>query len=214
VAQRVAHEIKNPLTPIQLSAERILKKLTQDGSPDKAIQEGAHTIVQEAGTIKSLVDEFSNFARMPKIQLQSSDIHEILRQAVAPFKGIFSEVSFRMDFGSNVPNPVQVDPEQMRRVFINLFDNAIDAMNKQGEVSIRTAYSKIHSRIRVEIADSGPGISEEDKEKLFLPYFSTKKKGTGLGLAIVSQIISEHNGTIHVEDNKPLGAKFIIQIPI
>ena len=102
----------------------------------------------------------------------------------------------------------------MRRVLINLIDNAIDAMNKQGEVTLATSFIKIQNRVRIEIADSGPGISDEDKEKLFLPHFSTKKKGTGLGLAVVNQIISEHKGTIQVEDNQPLGAKFIIQIPI
>ena len=101
----------------------------------------------------------------------------------------------------------------MRRVFINLFDNAIDAMNKQGIVEIRTTYDKLQPRVSIEISDSGPGISDEDKEKLFLPYFSTKKKGTGLGLAIVNQIVSEHKGSIQVEDNKPTGAKFVIQLP-
>jgi len=215
VAQRVAHEIKNPLTPIQLSAERIIKKTKQNNEEyDKAVQEGAQTIVQEAGTIKALVDEFSRFARMPKIQLQMADIHSIAQQATTPFQGIFTEVKFVLDFAEDIPSPIRVDPEQMRRVLINLIDNAIDAMNKQGEVTISTSFIKIQNRARIEIADSGPGISEEDKEKLFLPHFSTKKKGTGLGLAVVNQIISEHKGTIHVEDNQPLGAKFIIQIPI
>jgi len=214
VAQRVAHEIKNPLTPIQLSAERILKKIrNQDDHKDKAIEEGANTIVQEAGAIKSLVDEFSNFARMPKIQLQEVDINDIIHQAIAPFRGIFSEVKFQTDFAADIPLSIKIDPEQMRRVFINLFDNAIDAMNKQGEVEIRTSFDKLQQRVSIEISDSGPGISEEDKDKLFLPYFSTKKKGTGLGLAIVNQIINEHKGTIHVEDNKPLGARFVIQLP-
>ncbi len=214
VAQRVAHEIKNPLTPIQLSAERILKKIrNKDDLKDKAIEEGANTIVQEAGAIKSLVDEFSNFARMPKIQLQEVDINDIIHQAIAPFRGIFSEVKFQTDFAADIPLSITIDPEQMRRVFINLFDNAIDAMNKQGEVGIRTSFDKLQQRVSIEISDSGPGISEEDKEKLFLPYFSTKKKGTGLGLAIVNQVINEHKGTIHVEDNKPLGARFVIQLP-
>ncbi len=214
VAQRVAHEIKNPLTPIQLSAERILKKIrNKDDLRDKAIEEGANTIVQEAGAIKSLVDEFSNFARMPKIQLQEVDINDIIHQAIAPFRGIFSEVKFQTDFAADIPLSIKIDPEQMRRVFINLFDNAIDAMNKQGEVGIRTSFDKLQQRVSIEISDSGPGISEEDKEKLFLPYFSTKKKGTGLGLAIVNQVINEHKGTIHVEDNKPLGARFVIQLP-
>ena len=215
VAQRIAHEIKNPLTPIQLSAERIIKKLKKDRTPkDEVISEGAHTIVQEAGTIKALVDEFSNFARMPKIQLQPTDLHNIIQQAITPFKGIFTEVKFNTSFSGEVPSPIRLDPEQMRRIFINLIDNAIDAMNKQGEVMIQTSFDQKQQRAQVEISDTGPGISEEDKEKLFLPHFSTKKKGTGLGLAIVNQIISEHKGSIHIEDNKPIGAKFIIQVPV
>lgn len=215
VAQRVAHEIKNPLTPIQLSAERILKKIQSDSKKSEdAIQDGANTIVQEAGTIKSLVDEFSNFARMPKIKLQSADIHDIIMQAITPFRGIFSSIKFSTHFSDDVPSPFRFDPEQMKRVFINLIDNAIDAMNKQGEVRIKTSFNKIQNFVRIEVGDSGPGISEEDREKLFLPNFSTKKKGTGLGLSIVNQIISEHNGSIHVEENQPLGAKFVIQVPI
>ena len=215
VAQRVAHEIKNPLTPIQLSAERILKQVRKESrKSEEAIQDGANTIVQEAGTIKSLVDEFSKFARMPKIKLQSADIHDIIKQAIIPFRGIYSSIKFTTQFSDYVPSPLQLDPEQMKRVFINLIDNAIDATNKQGEVKIETSFNKIQNFVKMEVSDTGPGISEEDKEKLFLPHFSTKKKGTGLGLAIVNQIISEHNGSIHVEDNQPLGAKFVIQVPI
>lgn len=215
VAQRVAHEIKNPLTPIQLSAERILKKVQEDsGKSEEIIKDGANTIVQEAGTIKSLVDEFSKFARMPKIKRQSTDIHNIIKQAITPFGGIYSSIKFTTLFADDVPSPLQLDPEQMKRVFINLFDNAIDATNKQGEVKIETSFNKIQNYVKMEVSDTGPGISEEDKEKLFLPNFSTKKKGTGLGLAIVIQIVSEHNGSIHVEDNQPLGAKFVIQVPV
>ena len=137
-----------------------------------------------------------------------------MQQAIAPFRGIFTEVKFALDFAEDIPTPIRFDPEQMRRVLINLIDNAIDAMNKQGEVRLATSFVKIQNQVRVEIADSGPGISDEDKEKLFLPHFSTKKKGTGLGLAVVNQIVNEHKGSIQVEDNQPLSAKFIIQIPI
>jgi len=214
VAQRVAHEIKNPLTPIQLSAERIIKNLKKPGKdPNKIIKEGANTIVNEAGTIKSLIDEFSNFARMPNIMLQSENIHEIITQTISLFKGIFTDIEFEALFSSGVPSIIQIDPEQMRRVFINLFDNAIDAMNKKGKIQIRTSFEEENRVLKIEISDSGPGISIQDKEKLFLPYFSKKKKGTGLGLAIVHQIITEHNGSIEVESNKPCGAKFIIRIP-
>jgi two-component system nitrogen regulation sensor histidine kinase NtrY len=215
VAQRVAHEIKNPLTPIQLSAERIIKNLQKNKSEAQGIiHKGAETIVHEAKAIKSLVDEFSNFARLPNIRLEPANLHDLIEQAITPFKGIFTNIKFETDFSPNMPAAIRIDPEQMRRVFINLFDNAIDAMEKKGEIHIQTAYQSGQQRIIVEISDSGPGISSKDKDKLFLPHFSTKKKGTGLGLAIVSQVIHEHNGTIKVENNKPQGAKFIIQVPV
>lgn len=213
VAQRVAHEIKNPLTPIQLSAERIIKNLRGKEKKYETITEGAKTIVEEANTIKSLVDEFSNFARMPNIQLQSSDLHEILEQTVTLFKGIFTKVVFDVSLSPDVPSSVQIDPEQMKRAFINLLDNAVEAMDKKGEIKIKTSFDKANQRVRIEISDSGPGIPIKEKDKLFLPHFSTKKKGTGLGLAIVNQVISEHGGTIEAENLRPHGARFVIQIP-
>ncbi len=214
VAQRVAHEIKNPLTPIQLSAERIIKNLKKNKiKNDVIINEGAKTIVEEARTIKSLIDEFSNFARMPTVHLQSADIHEILDQTISLFKGIFTKIEFDVLLSPDIPSPLQIDPEQMKRVFINLLDNSIDAMDKKGKIEIHTSFDKNNQWVRIEIADSGPGIPEKEKERLFLPYFSTKKKGTGLGLAIVNQVINEHGGSIDVEDNLPHGAKFILQIP-
>jgi len=214
IAQRVAHEIKNPLTPIQLSAERIMKNLrTNKKKSSEIIEEGANTIVQEARTIKSLVDEFSSFARMPSIRLQSADLHDIIKQTISLFTGIFSEIEFETIFSTEIPSPLLIDPDQMRRVFINLIDNAIDAMNKTGKIRIRTSFDKTQQRVRIEIADFGPGILQEERDKLFHPHYSTKKRGTGLGLAIVNQVISEHNGSIEVEDNKPHGAMFIIQIP-
>jgi two-component system nitrogen regulation sensor histidine kinase NtrY len=214
IAQRVAHEIKNPLTPIQLSAERIIKNLKVNKKhSSEIIEEGANTIVQEARTIKSLVDEFSNFARMPSVHLQSADLHLIIEQTISLFTGIFSEIEFEKQFSPGIPSPLMIDPEQMRRVFINLIDNAIDAMNKKGKIQISTSFNKIQQRVNIEIADFGPGIPQKERERLFHPHYSTKKKGTGLGLAIVNQVVSEHNGTIEVEDNKPHGAKFIIQIP-
>jgi len=215
VAQRVAHEIKNPLTPIQLSAERIIKNLQQDGRDrQKIIKEGANTIVQEAGTIKSLVDEFSSFARMPSVKLQSANIHDIIDHTISLFEGIFADIEFDTQYARDVPTPIQIDSEQMKRVFINLFDNAIDAMNKKGKIRVDTAFSKQLQSVRIEVSDTGPGISLKDKERLFLPHFSTKSKGSGLGLAIVDQVITEHDGSIEVENNKPYGAKFIIQIPV
>jgi two-component system nitrogen regulation sensor histidine kinase NtrY len=215
VAQRVAHEIKNPLTPIQLSAERIMRNLekTEVGT-NRVIEEGAKVIIQEAQTIKALVDEFSDFARLPKINLQPTDLHEIVRQVVALFRGIFADIEFDVNLSPDVPSALQLDPEQMKRVLINLIDNAIEAMNKKGRISIRTAFDGESQQVTVEVADTGPGISLEAQEKLFLPYFSTKKKGTGLGLAIVNQIVKEHNGDIQVQNNRPSGARFTVQIPV
>jgi two-component system nitrogen regulation sensor histidine kinase NtrY len=214
VAQRVAHEIKNPLTPIQLSAERIIKMLRKrdQGSP-QIIEEGAKTIIQEARTIKSLVDEFSNFARLPKVELKPADLRVLVDQTVSLFRGIFGQVEFEIDLAADLPSSLQLDPEQMKRVLINIFDNAIAAMNKKGKIRVRASFEKRQQQVRIEISDTGPGISPEDRTKLFLPYFSTKKKGTGLGLSIASQIIREHSGTIRVENNAPTGAKFIIQLP-
>jgi two-component system nitrogen regulation sensor histidine kinase NtrY len=214
VAQRVAHEIKNPLTPIQLSAERIIKMLKkQDPNSPAVIEEGAKTIIQEARTIKSMVDEFSNFARMPKVDLRPADLRQLIEQTVVLFRGIFAQVEIEADLAADIPPAVQLDPEQMKRALINIFDNAIEAMDKKGKILVRAVFEKKQQQVSIEISDTGPGISTEDKTKLFLPYFSTKKKGTGLGLAIVNQIVREHNGSIRAENVQPTGAKFIIQLP-
>ncbi len=214
VAQMVAHEIKNPLTPIQLSAERIIKTLRKnEPSSLGVVEEGAKTIIQEARTIKSLVDEFSNFARLPKVVLKPANLRSLIDQTVSLFRGIFTQVEFEIDYSRDIPQTLQLDPDQMKRVFINLIDNAIEAMNKKGKIKIRAWFEKKQQRVLVEVSDTGPGIPVEDKAKLFLPYFSTKKKGTGLGLVIVNQIVREHNGTIQVENNSPTGARFIIHIP-
>lgn len=213
VAQRVAHEIKNPLTPIQLSAERIIKNLKKTELDDKSvIKEGAQTIVEEARTIKSLIDEFSNFARMPKVSLQPADLHDIISQTLSLFRGIFTEIEFEVVYSPELPLTIRIDPDQMKRVLINIIDNAIDAMNKKGKITIKTDFDE-NKRVRIEITDSGPGIQIKDKDKLFLPNYSTKKKGTGLGLSIVNQVISDHNGSIEVKNIRPQGAKFIITIP-
>ncbi|HKY33765.1 MAG TPA: ATP-binding protein [Candidatus Polarisedimenticolia bacterium] len=213
VARRIAHEIKNPLTPIQLSAQRMLKK-RRDGATDlpQAVEEGASTIVNEVTTLKSLVDEFSGFARMPAANPTQSDLHEIIESAVGLYQGTHQDVSFGRDYDRELPS-ARLDPEQMKRVFVNLIDNALEAMGRRGEIVIGTRYLAPLQMMRVEVADDGPGIAPEDKDKLFLPYFSTKKRGTGLGLAIVNRIISDHHGYIRVEDNRPRGTRFIIELP-
>jgi len=214
VAQRLAHEIKNPLTPIQLSAERIKKKL-EGGKrkKDEIINDGAKTIIREARTIKALVDEFSNFARLPNVQIQPANIHEIIKKTVSLFKDVFTGIEFNTRLSSNIPSSIQIDPEQMKRALINILDNAVHAVHKKGEITIKTTFRRKTRKVEIEIADSGHGVPSDDKTKLFLPHFSTKKKGTGLGLTIVNKIISDHNGSIEVEDNKPNGTKFIIQLP-
>jgi two-component system nitrogen regulation sensor histidine kinase NtrY len=213
VARRIAHEIKNPLTPIQLSAQRMLKKWREGaGDLGQAVEEGASTIVQEVKTLKTLVNEFSGFARMPAASPTQADLHEIIDAAVGLYQGSYQEVSFARQYDRELPS-ARLDPEQMKRVFVNLFDNALEAMGRRGEIVIGTRYLSHMQVMRVEVADDGPGIPPEDKDKLFLPYFSTKKRGTGLGLAIVNRIISDHHGYIRVEDNRPRGTRFIIELP-
>ncbi|HZI93461.1 MAG TPA: ATP-binding protein [Patescibacteria group bacterium] len=213
VARRIAHEIKNPLTPIQLSAQRMLKKW-KEGAPDlgEVVKEGATIIVKEVKTLKTLVDEFSGFARMPAANPGPADLHEIIDSALGLYQGAYQDVQFERNYDDALPS-VRLDPEQMKRVFVNLIDNALEAMGSKGEIAIATSYLAPLQMMRVEVADDGPGIRPEDKEKLFLPYFSTKKRGTGLGLAIVNRIISDHHGYIRVEDNRPRGTRFIIELP-
>jgi two-component system nitrogen regulation sensor histidine kinase NtrY len=213
VARRIAHEIKNPLTPIQLSAERILKK-HREGSADfpRALEEGAATIVREVETLKTLVNEFSGFARMPAVQPIPSDVNRVIDAALGLYQGAYAEVRFERDFAGDLPS-ARLDEAQMKRVFVNLIDNALEAMGRRGRIRIGTRYLRDERLMRIEVEDSGPGIPPQDRERLFLPYFSTKRRGTGLGLAIVNRIISDHNGYIRVEDARPRGARFVIELP-
>jgi len=215
IAQRVAHEIKNPLTPIQLSAERILKNIEKKEKPDKEIiEEGAKTILRETATIKTLVSEFSKFARMPSAQFSQVNIIELIKSVSSLYKESFKDVEFILEFDPDTPEEISADPDQMKRALINIIENAIEAMNGNGKIWIATHFKKEVSRLTIEIADNGPGIPISDRDKLFLPYFSTKKKGRGLGLTIVNEIIAEHKGYLHIEDNKPTGTKFFIELPV
>ena len=211
VARRVAHEIKNPLTPIRLSAERIARRL-RAGGPDLAetIERGTKVIVDEVSFLKSLVDEFSRFARLPEMRPEPVDLPELARSAVRLFEGARDGVQVRVDSDLS-RNRVLLDPEQMKRVLINLIDNALEACGPAGEITVRL--SDRAGGVTLEVADTGRGIPARDREKLFLPDFTTKGRGTGLGLAIVSRIVADHNGTIRVEDNRPRGARFIIELP-
>jgi two-component system, NtrC family, nitrogen regulation sensor histidine kinase NtrY len=220
VAQRLAHEIKNPLTPIQLSAERIgrlLERASNGVSGDlvATIEESAALIEREVEALKTLVDEFSHFARFPASRPVPSSLNAIIENALRVFDGRLTGISVREELAPDLP-PVQVDPEQMKRVLVNLIDNAAEALEQSAlkEIWIRTALDQDRDVVELVVADSGPGILPDAKEKLFLPYFSTKLRGTGLGLAIVNHIVSEHHGSIRVEKNRPTGSQFIIELPV
>lgn len=208
-ARRMSHEIKNPLTPIQLSAERIAKKFRNgDADTKEAIEEGTKTIVCEVNQLKRLVDEFSRFARMPAIHLRHAQLAEILRQAASLYRDVKPNVAVIVDAGDDIE--VLVDPEQIRRAIGNLLKNAVEA-TEHGEIQL-SAHRNGH-RVVIEVADPGRGVPDADKEKLFLPYFSTKGRGTGLGLAIVHRIVNDHDGRISVHDNHPKGTRFEIELP-
>lgn len=208
-ARRIAHEIKNPLTPIQLSAERIAKKF-QNGDADapEAIDEGTRTIVSEVSQLKRMVDEFSRFARMPAVHLRHAQLAEILQQAASLYRDVKPGVSVSVAVAPEIE--LLMDPEQIRRAVGNLLNNAVEA-TESGEIRV-TARRAPH-RVIIEVADPGRGVPDSDKEKLFLPYFSTKGRGTGLGLAIVHRIVNDHDGRISVHDNHPRGTRFEIELP-
>jgi two-component system, NtrC family, nitrogen regulation sensor histidine kinase NtrY len=215
VARRVAHELKNPLTPISLSAERIARLLDRgalNADSARIVRECAAVISREVESVKMLADEFSQLSRFPSAQPVSSDLNEVVRNALEVFAGRLESIDLRLDLAVGLPS-VQLDPEQFKRVVVNLVDNAAEAMRdslvKRLLVATRATSSET---VELLVADTGCGISAGDKEKLFLPYFSTKGRGTGLGLAIVSHILSEHGARIRVEDNRPAGARFYVEM--
>ena len=219
VARRVAHEIKNPLTPIALSAERIRRHLERGGTPDEesiAVIHGcAETIAGAVETVRTLVDEFSTLARFPASQPEPADINAVIEGALAMFNGRLDGIAVHTELGRSLPR-VLADPEAIRRAVANLVDNAAEAMQESliREVHISTALLSSKDMVEIVVSDTGHGVTRELKEKLFLPYFSTKKRGTGLGLAIVSRIIEDHHGSIRVEENIPVGARFIVELPV
>jgi two-component system nitrogen regulation sensor histidine kinase NtrY len=214
VAQRIAHEIKNPLTPIQLSAQRLRRRLAGDRSPEekRLLEEATATIIQEVDGLKRLVDEFSRFARMPALTLRSTDLGRLLESVVVLYRDSHPALSIKAFFAPDLPS-LDMDPDQIKRAVLNLVDNAVDAVGPTGEVVLETLWLPQVSRVRIIVADDGPGIPAEDKDKLFVPYFSTKATGMGLGLSIVHQIVADHSGAIWVEDNPPHGSRFVIELP-
>ncbi len=215
VAQRIAHEIKNPLTPIALSAQRIRRRLA---AVPAAVAEGAviaecaATIEAEVHSLQRLVDEFSSFARFPHAQPVPCDLNEIIERALRAFDGRLEGIEIRTRFDP-LP-PLRLDPEDMKRVFINLIDNAAEAMHQSPYRQITLATQHLEGTVEAVVADTGQGLPPGDKQRLFLPYYSTKERGSGLGLAIVLRIVEENGGALRVEDNAPLGARFIVELPV
>lgn len=213
IARRIAHEIKNPLTPIQLSAQRLKKKYSSYIKDDIAtFAECVDTITRQADVLKSMVDEFSAFARMPVAKPTPNDLNLTISEVIALYKNSNKDVRFETFFDEKLES-FNFDRNQINRLMVNLIDNAISAMKGAGRITIKTAYNAAENWVTIEVADEGEGIPEEIKSRLFEPYFSTKKTGMGLGLTIVHSIVKEHGGKIFVEDNYPKGAKFVIKLP-
>ncbi|MGE5751055.1 MAG: ATP-binding protein, partial [Nitrospirota bacterium] len=213
VARRIAHEFKNPLTPIKLSAERLRKKHSEGAADfDTVFDECSRTIVQEADGLRKLVDEFANFARMPSSNPVPQPLAPVIESAAQLYAAAHKNITVVKEMAPGIPDVI-IDNEQMKRVFINLFENAVEAMSGKGRIWVATRMTS-GGMAQIEVADEGPGITAEDIPRLFEPDFSRKKKKSGLGLAIVLRIIKDHGGTIRVEQNIPKGAKFIIQLPV
>ncbi len=213
VAQGIAHEIKNPLTPIQLNTQRLRKKFYEDKKDfDRVFEESISIISQEVEGMKELLNEFLRFSRMPTANPRPSSLHKIIDDVSILYSDRTENVTLEKLFDPNI-HLMEIDPEQFRRVFINLFENALDAMEGEGRIRIRTHLNTVEMKVRIEFSDNGIGIAAEDMNKLFRPYFTTKKRGTGLGLAIVHRIVNDHNGTIQVRENAPKGTLFLIDLP-
>lgn len=225
VARRIAHEIKNPLTPIQLSAQRILHHLERrtpattekdaDSELARVAQECSRLIVREVATLSALVNEFSQFVRFPTAKLQPLDANTAVNEAVEVFSGRLEGIHVSTSLEPDLP-AIRADAQLLRSVIVNLIDNAAEALEDASvhEITIATHLRPESDTIEIAVADTGHGISPEDKDKLFLPHFSTKDRGTGLGLAIAARIISEHGGSLRVEDNRPVGSRFLIELPV
>jgi hypothetical protein len=219
VARRVAHEIKNPLTPIALSAERIHRHLKRGTAPDAAslevIRTCAETIRNAVETVRALVDEFSVLARFPASRPQPASLNHLVEGALIMFNGRLEGIRLRTELAHDLP-AVMADPEAIKRAVANLVDNAAEAMQDAilKEITISTSLVASRDAVELVVSDTGQGVSRDVKERLFLPYFSTKQRGTGLGLAIVSRIVEDHHGSIRVEENKPVGSRFVVELPV
>lgn len=209
VAKRLAHEIKNPLTPIKLATERLTKKWkNKDEDFDKVFEKSTKTIITEVDSLKNLIDAFQKFGKLPEIKKEAVNPIRLIEEVVELYKG-YKDLKINLKTHGESYS-VLLDPQEFKRVIVNIIDNAINAMNGSGEITISV---KLNNALIIEIVDTGPGVDDETKEKLFLPYFSKTKEGTGLGLAIARKIVTEHGGKIYVMDNKPKGTIFKIEVP-
>jgi hypothetical protein len=216
VAQRVAHEIKNPLTPIALSAERIGKHLDRNQKDSlQVIRKCSEVILGCVGTLRTLVDQFSALAQFPAPQPRACDMNKVIEEALALFAGRLEGVTVQWDLEPGLPM-VLADPESIRRALANLIDNAAEAM--QGSLlrilGLHSSLSEDGAAVEVAISDTGHGLTDEIRERLFLPFYSTKHRGTGLGLSIAAKIVQEHGGSLSAEANSPKGARFMLRLPL
>jgi PAS domain S-box-containing protein len=226
VARRIAHEIKNPLTPIQLSSQRLARFLDRRDASDptaqprdpelsRLVQECSRLIEREVSTLAALVNEFSQFVRFPAAKLTPTSANTIVHEAVEVFSGRLDGITLKTSLAENLPT-VRADGGLLRSVVVNLIDNAAEALETCSlrEITVITRADDDSETVEICVQDTGHGISPEDKDKLFLPHFSTKDRGTGLGLAIAARIVAEHGGSIHVEDNFPVGSRFVVELPV
>ncbi|MES0447154.1 MAG: ATP-binding protein, partial [Desulfobacterales bacterium] len=212
VARRIAHEVKNPLTPISLSAQRLNRKYSRQIN-QSVFDECTRTITDHVELIRNLVDEFSSFARFPTANPKPCDLTPIIEETLALYKEGHQNIDFEFSVTNNIPH-LNLDRQHIKRAMINLVDNAVGSIKKEGSIIITLTHDPSLKIVRLEVADSGSGISDKDKTRLFEPNFSTKKAGMGLGLTIVSAIVADHNGMIRVQDNPPRGAKFVVELPV
>ena len=215
VARRMAHEIKNPLTPVQLCAQRLQKRYSDKlGDDGQVFQECTDTIISQVEVLKNLVNEFSRYARMPVTTLALNDLNETVNDPILLFQDAHKDITFEFNPGPDIP-PLYLDAEQIRRVMVNLLDNAVAAMNtKEGRIDVTTQYDSVTRKARVAVADNGCGVPSSHTMKIFEPYYSTKKSGTGLGLAIVNSIIADHHGSVTVHANMQSGTVVAFELPV
>jgi two-component system nitrogen regulation sensor histidine kinase NtrY len=214
VARRIAHEIKNPLTPIRLSAQRLWKRRHEQNKDNgRVFDECVMTILNQVDTLKKLVNEFSNFARLPSAHFRPNDLNAIVAETLLPYRQSEGKIEYGQDLEPDLPI-LDLDPEQIKRALVNLLNNAGSAMEDRGEVKVSTRYDPGLKIVTLEVSDNGRGIPSEDMERIFEPYFSTTKSGMGLGLAIVNTIVSDHNGYIRVRAREPKGTIFSIELPV